>query len=885
MGVFQNNLMGAAAAAASASTDFYDYQITNSLRLNGTSQALERSFSSTPSNADAKALSFWIKRSGASGTNSEFGSTTNTKLCSSSTGNGAVADMLEINTNNPTGYSDQFHYYLASGGANFLKAKWRDPSAWIHIVWIYNSDESTTTDRIKVYINGVSNTINDSNYWDNDGNNGYPSSGADTSFGLNGNEMHIGRYVYDDAGWWGGQMADFIMIDGTASISDFGEFKNGVWKPVDPSGLTFGTNGFWLDFKSASDPGNDASGNNNDFTNIGSIPASATILDSPTFNSDSNGGNFCTLNPVYRGDDTTDAKYGTISKGNLKISYVNNQDAALPCTMKVPASGKWYFEYLINAGGGTGDYSPAAGIIDPNEYTYNTSAYNAVGSIQYANNINKVYKGTSISGTYSGSRGSNGDVMGIAVDMDNGAFYVSKNGTFQTIDGGSQGDPTSGSSKTGAGATWTPASEFTSGMVPLSSPNGGSQPIITMNFGQDGTFAGEKTAGGNSDTNGYGNFFSAVPSGYSAICTGALTVADEIDPAQTDDNYPQELFDAQLWTGDGNSGRSITISGAKKPSLSVIKQRNSTNGWNVWTQGYNSGDYDSFGEFNSSSAWNANQGSNGPYTADPTASSLTLTAYGQVNGSSNTYVNYRWVGNGGGSSNSDGATSSTVDVAPGGGFSVVTYTGFAGASGTSTVGHGMGVAPNMIIFKSLTRTSAWWTAAPGLLSSQSHFLELNGTGSPTDLSSYGTISAPTTSVFTINGVDGIGGESADYVAFCFANIEGFCKVGTYSGNGSTDGTFIYTGFKPAFILFKRTNRSGDFWYVIDPVRNPFNGPGSRLLNTDRNAAEGDNATTDVIDILSNGFKFRTSGSGMNGSGGEWVWLAMAHNPVKYATAR
>ena len=104
---------------SAADAGVYDYQITKSLRFNGTDQALEKSFSSAGSNDDAKALSFWIKRSGADGTNSAIGSTTNTKICSSATGNGAVSDMLEINTNNPTGYSDQFHYYLSSGGANF----------------------------------------------------------------------------------------------------------------------------------------------------------------------------------------------------------------------------------------------------------------------------------------------------------------------------------------------------------------------------------------------------------------------------------------------------------------------------------------------------------------------------------------------------------------------------------------------------------------------------------------------------------------------------------------------------------------------------------------------------------------------------------------------
>jgi len=355
------------------------------------------------------------------------------------------------------------------------------------------------------------------------------------------------------------------------------------------------------------------------------------------------------------------------------------------------------------------------------------------------------------------------------------------------------------------------------------------------------------------------------------MCSGNLPLEDAINPAQTDDDYPQKLFNTIIYTGD--NGGSFTT--GFQPDLVWVKRRDGDQSHGLWDSSRGTT------KVLNSDESGAEGTSSGLTSFDSTG--YTMGTY--YNQTGNTYVSWSWRANGGSASNSDGATSSTVQAAPGGGFSIVTYTGFAGSSGTSTVGHGMGVAPNMIIHKSRSRESGWWTAAPGLFSSQSHFIDMNGTGQPTDLSSYGTISAPTSSVFSINGVDGIGGESATYVAYCFANIEGFCKVGTYAGNGSTDGTFIYTGFKPKFGLFKRTNRSGDYWYIIDPVRNPFNGPGSLLLNPDRGVGESGNATTDVIDILSNGFKFRTSGSGLNGSGGEWIWLAMAHNPFKYATAR
>ena len=863
--------------SAAGAAGIYPYQITNSLKLNGTSQALERSFSSTPSNADAKALSFWIKRSGTG--NSAFGSTTNTKLCSSSTGSGAVADMLEINTNNPTGYSDQFHYYLASGGANYLKAKWRDPSAWIHIVWIYNSDESTTTDRIKVYINGESNTINDSNYWDNDGNNGYPSSGADTSFGLNGNEMHIGRYVYNDAGWWGGQMADFIMIDGTASISDFGETHNGVWRPKDPSGLTFGNNGFWLKFTNASNPGEDFSGNDNDFTNIGSIATHDQTSDSPT-------NNFCTINPVYRGEQTSDAKYGVISKGNLQHEFSGSTDGQCPCTHKTPASGKWYFEYVITGGGGSSSYSPAAGIIDPNTYTMNGGNYNDTGSIQYLNNTNTVRKSGSETGAYSGSRGSNNDVMGIAVDMDNGAFYVSKNGTFQTISGGSQGDPTSGASRTGAGATWTPASEFTSGMVPLSSPTGGSQPIIIMNFGQEGTFANIKTAGGNSDGNGHGNFFSAVPSGYLAICTANLSVVDEIDPAQTDDNYPQKLFNPLLYTGNGGTNN-ITGLGFQ-PDFTWIKIRNTpSNGPLVdSSRGTNKIIFSQITDTEVTSANLTSFDSDG-FSLDGTSDYLA-----NFNGNTNTYASWNWRANGGTTStNTEGDTNSTVQVDPSGHFSIVLGTGDNDSWGNSqTFGHGLSAAPTCIIGKQRTDNADEWQvffsdyggATIGGSNAACNSLVLNSHVALYTNQSYkgwGGV-MPTSTVFTLDG-NNLVGNTHTFVCYCFANCEGYIKSGSYAANGNANGVFVYTGFRPAWVMIKAVD-TGAEWTVYDDKRDPFN-EADHVLQMDIHDAE--RTDLDEIDILSNGFKCLATGGRTNQSGKHYVYLAMAKNPFKYATAR
>ena len=871
MGVLNNSMWN----VASASSNFYEYQIENCLRLNGTDQALEKTFSGAASNDDAAAVSFWIKRAGADGTNSEFGSTTNTKLWSASTGNGAVDTQMEINTNNPTGYSDQLLYNVPDGGSNFLKAKWRDPSAWIHIVWIYNSDESTAIDRVKVYINGDQKVINDSNVWDNDGNNGYPNSGTDTTVGKNSCEMHIGRYVYDDGGWWGGLMADFICIDGTAAITDFGETKNGVWIPKDPSGLTFGNNGFWLKFSNSSAMGEDYSGNDNDFAHIGTIATHDQLQDTPT-------NNFCSINTVYRGEQTTDAKYGVTSEGNLTIKYSGSTDSQRPCTHKTPASGKWYFEYRIDGGGGTGDYAPGAGILDPNTYTMNGGNYNDTGSIVYTNNENKVRKNGSIVGTYGGSRGSNGDVMGIAVDLDNGAFYVSKNGTYQAIDGGSTGDPTSGASKTGAGATWTPASEFTSGMIPLSSPNGGSQPIITMNFGQNGTFNGGETAGGNSDKNGNGNFFTAPPTDYLAICSENLSLAEAIDPAETDDNFPQKLFNAVLYTGnDGGTSNNVTF--GYKPDWVSMNMRGNTGG------GYGA-------QF-----WDTTRGDD--YYIYPGGTALSVTSgtdyleftstgvkldnnWDGLNHNGESYVAHGWRANGGvTSTNTNGSVNSTVQVDPSGHFSIVQWTGTSDSwSNAITVGHGLSSAPSVMWCKKIAGNTDQWeifhdSVGNGGGSSAAHnSLRLDGTAALYTNQSYKTFGGtmPTATVFTVDG-NNLNGSGDTVLAYCFANLEGYIDAGSYEGNGNADGTFVYTGFSPAFVVCKSIDSTSD-WFVFDNERVGY--------NVDNNSfawnSTSQESTTDMIDIVSNGFKFRIATDPNVAE--TYVYFAMAHNPFKYATA-
>ena len=853
LGANKQALMGAAGSSGTAD-NFYTHQIANSVRMSLSGNSTLKFTPGTPTSGKTFTYSWWFKKYDIASTSTQASNV----FCAGTGGATYVFWPFQA-----SGGKFDGNFTGGNFGDNRLTTnmKFRDPSAWYHCVLRFDSTQSSSSQRVRLYVNGEEPTYEDASVQS-----AIAQDGTYSFMNASGTVQSWGGISGVGTGSEGVdvQLAEIVMCDGQSyAPTEFGETKNGVWIPKDPSGLTFGNNGYYLKFTNSSDLGEDFSGNNNDFT-VANISSHDQMTDTPT-------NNFCMLNVVYRGEDTTDAKYGTLSEGNLKISYTNSNDAACPCTIKVPASGKWYFEYLINAGGGTGDYSPAAGIMDPNEYTFaDGGSDGSTGSIVYGNNTNKVYKDTSISGTYSGSRGSNGDVMGIAVDMDNGAFYVSKNGTFQTIDGGSQGDPTSGASKTGAGATWTPASEFTSGMVPIGAPNGGNVPIITMNFGQDGTFAGQKTAGGNSDGNGYGNFFSAVPSGYLAICTQNLTVADAIDPAQTDDNFPKELFFMSSYTGN-LTGRTITTE--NQPDLIINRDSKYSQNWYYVdsTRGITANKYIKSDTNDAEATFPQSN-----YTSVG-ATSVGISSGTWLNSTGSEYKMWMLRANGGTTSSGSGDLTSTHQVDPSGGFSIVKATGDGGSSGSRTVSHGMSAAPDCILAKNLDSTFNWDTYwSSGITATKS--LRLN-TNEGLQSGRWGTVNS---SIFTCEyNYTWVGSDN--FIYYCFRNIEGYIKVGNYMGNGDSDGPFVYTGFKPAFVMIKGAV-SGAAWALQDNTISPFN-PSPGILEPNSNAALYTTANPN-LNILSNGFKVENNNAMMNSTSYDpYVYLAIAENPFKYALGR
>jgi len=331
--------------------------------------------------------------------------------------------------------------------------------------------------------------------------------------------------------------------------------------------------------------------------------------------------------------------------------------------------------------------------------------------------------------------------------------------------------------------------------------------------------------------------------------------------AYTTINKPTDYFNTKLWTGNGGT-QSITGVGFQ-PDL-------------VWSKGRTLGGYNHY-------LIDSVRGSTKPihsnltdaeYTDANSISSFNSDGYtfGTSNGfnnGSNTYVGWNWKANGAGSANTDGSISSTVSANTTSGFSIVSYTG-TGAN--ATVGHGLGSAPTMIIVKNINSTNDWNIGHSAIGWDKRLFFNTNAESSGASWNS----TAPTSSVFSIGTAGATNTSSNTHVAYCFAEKTGYSKFGSYTGNGNADGTFVYTGFKPAWIMYKDISGTSD-WYIMDTKRRTFNVTDVRLEANNSDAEV--TGAGDKIDILSNGFKFRHSSGSFNISGNSYIYMSFAEEPL------
>ena len=327
---------------------------------------------------------------------------------------------------------------------------------------------------------------------------------------------------------------------------------------------------------------------------------------------------------------------------------------------------------------------------------------------------------------------------------------------------------------------------------------------------------------------------------------------------------PSDYFNTKLYTGNATSGHAITGVGFQ-PDWVWIKNRSSAFNHNL---------YDSVrGATNRIISNSTNAEDSGAQLLQSFDSDgFTLGSNGDINGSGNSLVAWNWLAGGTPSSNTDGSITSSVSANTTAGFSIVSYTG---TEANATVGHGLGVAPNLIIFKNRGRSDGdWIVGGDSIHSSWEKFLYLNGTNASTDLNLFQD-TAPTSSVFYLSGDGNINGTE-NIIAYCFAEKKGYSKFGSYTGNGNADGTFVYTGFKPAFVLMKKSS-GAENWHIFDSTRNTFNVVQNDLRPNLSNAETS--GTSHHIDFTSNGFKLRNSDQDYNGSGATYIYMAFAEHPL------
>ena len=800
---------------AGGETEFYPYKIGNSLRFDdGSSTYLQKTING---NRQTYSISFWFKRGTMDATQYYLhewnGSDTYRGVITINSGNTSTFEM---------GGSSRFRL--------ITNRLFRDASAWYHVLYVADTTNSTSGDRLRMYVNGVRITSFSTET--------QPS--LNYSGGIGQNTAHEIGSLDGSSGFIDGYVAEFNYLDGVAvsDATNFGETKSGVWIPKDTSGLTFGDNGFRLEFEDSSDIGNDTSGQNNDWT-PNNFVAADVVSDSPT-------NNFATMNNL-------DGPTFSTAFGNLRVNGSSSTAGSIGATF-FPSTGKWYVEMVAEDMGN----GMSVGIKSDTEGTFWKPTRGE--SVIYQSDGNKIIDGGSA--TSYGATYTVGDIIGLKINLDDGEIEFLKNNA-------SQGNAsTSLDSSLAFGVFFLDTS---------SANNARSQ----FNFGQDSSFRNTVTSGSAnaSDANGHGDFYYSVPSGYLALVAENLP-EPSISPLNNE--IPEDYFETNIWTGTGSSNSISSYQFA--PDWVWIKQRNATQNHVVQDS------VRGVGKFLSTDDTDAESTSSTQITSFD-SNGFTLGTATSTNDNSDTYVGWAWLA-GTAFSNDASATGvgtidSTGQVNTEAGFSMLTWTG--SGSGNETIAHGLNQAPEWIIVKPRSEARNWLIWHKELNDNDKALLF--STGTPAN-NRFGP-NAPTTTVYGLYGGQG-NRDGTTFIGYAFHGVEGYSKFGSYTGTGSTNGVFVFTGFRPAFLIVKQIDASNR-WIIFDNKRGSQDETDTTVinhnpleekleLNPNDDSAESSSGT-DCFDFLSNGFKLRRSGDVYNGSGHDYIYMAFAEMPFKYANAK
>ena len=795
--------------------------IENSLRVNLTDSSYLIRTPSSAGNRRTFTISLWVKRSSMLGS-AVFGAYISNS--DRATLRFTSGDVIE---------------FQSAGASVKTDASFRDTNSWYHIVCAIDTTQGNQSDRGKIYVNGVQQTLQSNNL----------SQNVETSVNNNSVQTFGTRWIGSYNGGFDGYLAEINLIDGfqlDPTYFGYTEFQTGIWRPKAYVG-SYGTNGVRLDFSDNSATtavtlGKDRSGQGNDYTptnlSVSAGVGNDSFLESPTTKKE-----FPTFNSNLQTSSSTEYR-----QGNLAF-YTSGSSTVQTRANMSRNSGKWYAEFTLTT------------------YTFRSGSYPYIGVAQ-VENFSNTYAGNN--GTaYNGNghiyrNGSQletghptytqGDVISVAINLDSSPPQVwwAKNGSYIR-----SGNP----STLTAGVNIEPAS--TSGTYTFSASLYANPGQWDANFGQR-------------------PFVHSVPTGFKTLNTDNFSIHT---PSII---RPQEHFDVITYSGNGSSPRAI--GGLQfQPDFVWLKNRNSTN-WHRWQDSVNGANNTLYSNSTNPQAPNESNGHLDAFTED---GFIVDDASGEaVNGGSNTFVAWCWKG--GGDSNTfnvDGtgyASASAAGITEGNlaitgasinrkaGFSIVTFN--ANNNASATIGHGLNSKPKFVIVKDTANSDDWQCK----FIDDNMYVPLNDNNAGS--TSYGNYTATDTLInlgYTWNN------GSGKHVAYSWTNIPGYSKIGKYKALTSTDGAYVDLGFRPAFILIRPTNNFGgsdqnySTWGLWDSTRsatNPVTYAG--MLTANKNHAEqvrgngADNGALVAFDILGTGFKVRNSAYEV-GYSGDYYYMAFA----------
>ena len=722
----------------------------------------------------------------------------------------------QINFEPTSGGSDQARFYTSN--------KFNDPTAWYHFVLKVDTTQGTSSNRYNFYINGV-----EVEYGGTGGEvvtTSYPSQNTQFRWG-DTIQHNIGRRSYGDHDEADVGIAELHYTSGYAyDATAFGYFddQTGIWKPKKFTG-SYGSAGWHLDFSdttSTTTLGYDKSGNGNHWT-LNNYSTDNAILDTPT-------NNFPVWNPTTL--TMGNGSNGTLTNGNLE--WLGTSGNAQVIADLAVESGKWYYEVKVGQNPSTFDCGWTTTDEAARDRLTAMSYYNLVG-IRSGKTISFDTNATVVSYTTN-------DIIGLALNLDDNLLYMYKNGSLLHT----QSVPTN------KGDTFIPM---------CGDSDDGNHASGIVNFGQDSSFTGDVTKQGNKDANGIGDFYYPVPSGYKALCSVNLppTVSSVI--------RPQRHFDTVLYTGNG--GTSQTISGIEfKPDLIWFKGRNHTAAF-VWIDSVRGANK------NLRSNSNAQEGTTTAFLTSFNEDGFTVGQSGTTNGSSETNIAYCWKGGGAAVSNSDGTITTSISANQEAGFSIVTYTGTGSAA---TIGHGLGKVPKLVITKLRdTTTQDWFMNFGEITGDRGKYVKLNSTNAEVSETTVYPNTASTSTVYSVGTDNAVNGSGSSYVAYCWSEIPGYSKFGSYEGVDDADGPYVHLGFRPAFLFIRK--RQGEDTVLFDTktqTRNEIGQSGRIYLDLDN----PQQSTTKDMDFHSSGFKLRKATGIVNSASGNavYVYMAIAEKP-------